>query len=156
MPQARRCFIVTAGQEGWVQRSCKRFMPSVLPLLERVTIISARARYEDKFPRRPVEWKIATFSDLLSRRRMSLIDNSLVGLDRRLQVIAIGDSPHDRSAIQYVGKRTSHLQIKSIKFLENPTMPQLQKQLKLMTGYISQLANHQEPLDLVLSPNMLR
>eukprot|EP00356_Strombidium_inclinatum_P012786 CAMPEP_0170493988 /NCGR_PEP_ID=MMETSP0208-20121228/14378_1 /TAXON_ID=197538 /ORGANISM="Strombidium inclinatum, Strain S3" /LENGTH=70 /DNA_ID=CAMNT_0010769973 /DNA_START=1112 /DNA_END=1324 /DNA_ORIENTATION=- len=39
-------FIITNAGDGWVQFSAKRFMPSLLPVLKEITIISARANYE--------------------------------------------------------------------------------------------------------------
>jgi hypothetical protein len=38
--------IITNAAEGWVEFSANRFMPSVVPCLEKVKIVSARARYE--------------------------------------------------------------------------------------------------------------
>lgn len=122
-----------------------------------MTIISARSKYEAVYPRRPVEWKIATFTDVLGFGEPEATPEVLSDKGTsQVQVIAIGDSVHDRSAIQYVAKRTPQLCVKSIKFLENPTMQQIHKQLSLMTGYLSQLCTHNEALDLVLSANMLR
>lgn len=151
-----RCYIVTNGQQGWVERSCQLFLPAVFPLLDHVTIISARHRYEAKYPRCPVDWKIAAFSDLFCPGDpLKATENDPLLVESR-QVIAIGDSSHDRSAIQYVANRTNHIQLKSIKFLENPTIHQLQKQIELITGFMVQLSTHDEPLDLILSTDMLQ
>lgn len=45
-----KTYIITNAAEGWVEFSCKKFMPAVLPILQKVNIISARAKYESKFP----------------------------------------------------------------------------------------------------------
>jgi len=41
-----KTYIITNAAEGWVEFSCRKFMPSVEPVLKNITIISARARYE--------------------------------------------------------------------------------------------------------------
>ena len=41
-----RTYIITNAGEGWVQYSAEKFMPTLVPLLEKITIISARAKYE--------------------------------------------------------------------------------------------------------------
>jgi len=41
-----KTFIITNAAEGWVEYSAERYMPSLLPVLEKITIISARTRYE--------------------------------------------------------------------------------------------------------------
>ena len=45
-----KTFIITNAAEGWVQFSALKFMPSVAPILEKITIISARTKYESHFP----------------------------------------------------------------------------------------------------------
>ena len=45
-----KTYIITNAAEGWVEFSAKKFMPAVSPILEKVNIISARAKYESKFP----------------------------------------------------------------------------------------------------------
>ncbi|DAZ94031.1 TPA: hypothetical protein N0F65_001462, partial [Lagenidium giganteum] len=148
------CHIVTNGMQGWVERSCERFFPSIVPLLSSFTITSARSKFEKRFPKSPVEWKIAAFTEVLGED--SSPERSASGGAMPLQVLAIGDSEHDRQAIQYVAGRASDVQLMSVKFVENPSISQLQKQLSLMGGFLTQLFAHGEALDLVLSPNMLR
>lgn len=152
------CHIVTNAEEGWVQRSCQRFMPRLLPLLDRAQIISARSRYQSMFPHTPVEWKIAAFTELLKTEVAQAKSDvsSVVSSVAARQIFSIGDATTDRQAIQYVAKRAPQVQLKSVKFLENPTMFQLERQLCLMCNFLPQLATHKDNLDLVLSPSMLR
>lgn len=56
-----KTYIITNAAEGWVEFSCRKFMPAVLPILKKVQIISARAKYESKFPTDVPQWKINTF-----------------------------------------------------------------------------------------------
>jgi len=36
-------------------------MPSIVPILEKITVISARARYESHFPGEVTKWKLNAF-----------------------------------------------------------------------------------------------
>jgi len=45
-----KTFIITNAAEGWVQFSAAKFMPSIVPILDKITIISARTKYEPRFP----------------------------------------------------------------------------------------------------------
>lgn len=51
--------IVTNAETGWVQLSASKFIPGVLPLLDRTKIISARSTYERLFPDEPYKWKVS-------------------------------------------------------------------------------------------------
>ena len=52
--------IVTNAETGWVQLSAAKFIPAVVPLLHRVSILSARSTYEGRYPDAPLKWKSAT------------------------------------------------------------------------------------------------
>ncbi|KAI9906162.1 hypothetical protein PsorP6_014300 [Peronosclerospora sorghi] len=157
------CYIVTNGLQGWVERSCERFLPNIVPLLKRMTIISARSSFENVFPDRPIEWKIAVYHDILAKRglmQMARIQTHSGYVQQQecelQQVIALGDSHVDRCAIQYVAQRTPKIQLKSIKLLDNPSMTQLRKQVHLLGTFLEQLSTHDETLDLELSNDMLK
>ncbi|KAG2810924.1 hypothetical protein PC129_g11329 [Phytophthora cactorum] len=141
----------------------ERFLPNVVPLLEQMTIISARSNFESVYPDRPIEWKIAVYRDLFAKRGFMQeppVETHGVYVQQQervpQQVIALGDSQIDRCAIQYVARRTPNTQLKSIKLLDNPSMTQLQKQLNLLGVFLLQLSGHDEALDLELSNEMLQ
>ena len=50
--------IITNAETGWVELSCKKFMPRVAPLLTNIKILSARSTYEALFPDSPSDWKV--------------------------------------------------------------------------------------------------
>ncbi|CAI5715970.1 unnamed protein product [Hyaloperonospora brassicae] len=155
------CCIVTNGLTGWVESSCQRFLPNVVPLVEQMTVISARSAFERVLPDRPIEWKIAVYRDVLAKRGFRqtpamAAPGVYVEQQQPQQVIALGDSQVDRCAIQYVARHTPSTQLKSIKLLDNPSMAQLQKQLHLLGVFLVQLSGHDEALDLELSNEMLQ
>jgi len=54
--------IITNADDGWVKFSAERFIPKLLPCLERYRIVSARTRYERFYPNQPLCWKAAAFA----------------------------------------------------------------------------------------------
>lgn len=54
--------IITNSDEGWVKFSTERFVPYLLPCIERYRIVSARTRYERFYPNQPLCWKAAAFA----------------------------------------------------------------------------------------------
>lgn len=59
--QYGKVYIITNAAEGWVEFSANKFMPDVCPILEKITIISARQKYEHKFPDDVPKWKLYAF-----------------------------------------------------------------------------------------------
>lgn len=57
------CIIITNAETGWVELSCKKFMPKVLPCLTKIRVLSARSNFESLYPDSPSDWKV-------SRRRL--------------------------------------------------------------------------------------
>lgn len=64
MERAAKCgnvVIITNAETGWVEMSCKKFMPRVLPMLNGVRVLSARSAFEVRFPDSPSDWKVQAF-----------------------------------------------------------------------------------------------
>lgn len=115
--------IVTNGNRTWVQDSARRFLPGLVPLLAQLTVVSARALFEDLYPGDPFMWKIATFEHLLTKERHFPAEPGL-------NLIALGDQLPEidaaRHVVQIVGGSSM---VKTVKFREAPTVAELLGQL---------------------------
>lgn len=83
-----KTFIITNAAEGWVQFSAQKFMPSVFPILDKITVISARSRYESHFPGEVGKWKLNAFLETQKDLDEAMITN----------LIALGDSQMEMDA----------------------------------------------------------
>ncbi|GKY96887.1 hypothetical protein MPSEU_000647700 [Mayamaea pseudoterrestris] len=54
--------IITNSDDGWVNYSCERYLPQLLPIMEKYRIVSARTGYERFYPSQPLCWKAAAFA----------------------------------------------------------------------------------------------
>ena len=81
-------FIITNAGAGWVEFSAEKFYPSLLEILKKIKIISARGEYEDKFPGDSRRWKIQTFLNLQKKLNVNLVTN----------IICLGDSLFEMEA----------------------------------------------------------
>lgn len=115
-------YIVTNAEKGWVEYSAGRFFPSVVPLLERIKIISARELYERLFPHNIAMWKIEAFKDIVGH----------FDKDRITNIICVGDSFNELNAGKKLAKKFKNVCIKSIKFKQNPKIDDLKIQLNLV------------------------
>ena len=115
-------YIITNAGNGWVEFSANRFYPSIMPVLEKIKIISARGQYEEKFPGNSRQWKIEAFLHLQKNVNLKLVTN----------IICIGDSLFEMEAGRILASKFSEAFIKTIKFREAPNLDELLKQLKLV------------------------
>lgn len=107
---------------GWVEYSASKYIPALLPILEKITVISARGNYEHWYPGNYGEWKIQAFLEVQRKMNNEIITN----------LISLGDSNMEMDAVHVMGKEFSQALIKTIKFRENPTPEELVKQLELV------------------------
>ena len=75
-------YIITNAAPGWVEYSASVYIPTVVPLLKKVKIISARGEYEGKFPGNFEQWKVHAFLNTEKSLSPEVITN----------IIALGDS----------------------------------------------------------------
>ena len=115
-------YIVTNAEEGWVEYSTERFFPTVLHLLKRIKVISARAMCESAFPNDVAKWKVEAFKSIVNK-----FDN-----DRITNIICVGDSFNELNAGKKVAKTFKNACIKTIKFKQNPDIDDLKMQLNLV------------------------
>jgi len=64
--------LITNSDDGWVHYSCKRYIPNLLPALNKYRIVSARTEYESFYPGSPLCWKAACFAHEVNETFMDL------------------------------------------------------------------------------------
>jgi len=136
--------IVTNAETGWVQLSAQKFIPAVVPLLDKVKVVSARSTYESSFPDCPLKWKFYAFQEKLSK-------TFAPDLKSEKNVISFGDSHVEREAVRAVTKGFTNTRTKSVKFAERPSMEQLRRQIELVTNCFHYIIQHDGDLDLQLT-----
>lgn len=122
-------YIITNAGEGWVQFSAEKFYPSINDILKKIIIISARDKFEKKYPEQSNVWKIRTFLNLKKRINDDLITN----------IICVGDSSFEIEAGRILASKFIHAVIKTIKFREKPKPEELNKQLNLVLNQFNSI-----------------
>lgn len=134
--------IITNAEVGWIRSSCSMFMPLFHSLLESVIIVSARSRYEEKYPYDSGKWKELTFRDEIEKLRKE---------DSFISLLSIGDSLYERNAALLYGSTNKYSIVKSIKMIDLPTPGQLITQQRLICNALPSMIQSREKLDLKLS-----
>ena len=137
-----KVYIVTNSETGWVEHSIKEFMPSLIPLLPQLNIISARSLYsdrqiDDKTPITQddlINWKHLAFLNIVQE-----INNNCHDKKERYRTVAIGDSWAEIKALEKTNDQLKNPITKWIKFTEDPSIPTLCKQIRHTTNILYQL-----------------
>lgn len=139
--------IITNAENGWVQRSAQRFLPKVVPLIEKTIVVSARSTYEEHHPNAPIKWKVCAFVD----KFLDVFPTD----ETRKNVLSLGDSLAERHAVHTASKLLKNVCTKSVKFVEMPTVVQLKMQLEFVLKCWNYIHNHSEDLDLMLTISII-
>jgi len=140
--------ILTNAERGWVELSCQRYLPELLPILESIKIISARSTYETKESSSPFEWKLRAFGTELTKHFFK--ENRFDLKAARRNVISFGDSCQEREAVLRSTAMLSNCRVKSVKFMEHPSCDRLVRQLTLVEQTLELLVHHNGNLDICL------
>lgn len=137
--------LVTNAEQGWIELSCKKFMPSLCPVLENIKIQSARALYEKPGVTQPSVWKSFAF-------RHEIQDfYKTADPQWSKNIISFGDAMHERLAVFNVTNDMSNCYTKSFKFMEQPHLEQLRKEHELIYWCLRHIVSHAGTLDLQVS-----
>lgn len=124
-------FIITNAMEGWIEYSAAKYVPGLLPILQKVQLISARSRYEEQYPCEVNKWKINAFLDVQHKLDSEVITN----------LTSVGDSNYEMDATHIMAEKFSQALIKTIKLKENPSSEELLKQLELIVPKFEQIVD---------------
>lgn len=137
--------VVTNAELGWVELSCRRFLPTLTPLLEGVKIRSARWAFERQGVTSPLGWKRMAFHEELR----GFCEGAAPG--RRLtHVVSLGDSVHEREAVLRAAEDFAGCWGKSVKFLERPALEVFNRQHRFLMRCLGPIVRHNGKLDLCL------
>mmetsp|Transcript_14900 Transcript_14900/g.42962 ORF Transcript_14900/g.42962 Transcript_14900/m.42962 type:complete len:239 (+) Transcript_14900:105-821(+) len=171
-------YIITNALDGWVQLTARRFLPELVPLLDKVCIISARGKYEDERPADPDLWKEMAFLEICRD-----LDE-----EKAANLISLGDSNHEIKAAWALGRALGWLPeaerrsrsasppssprssattasddshsgavaapeslVKTVKFQERPSAEELRKQLEAVAAKFEQIVLGPKDLQICLA-----
>ena len=133
-------FIVTNGAPGWVEISSVKFYPKTSKILSKIKIISARGLCEKKIPGDIRQWKTEAFKFAINSIK---IDKTIP-----TNIICFGDSNIEIEASYNIKEHFSNAYLKTIKFKENPTHTELEKELKIISGQIDSILTNMKNLSI--------
>ncbi len=90
--------VITNAETGWVQLSAQKFCPLVVPMLAKLTIVSARSTYESLFPDSPLKWKFYCFQERISA--LTLLPGGIGQSKKERNILSFGDSHVEREAVR--------------------------------------------------------
>jgi len=124
-----RTAIVTNANLVWVQTTADIFMPSVVPLLSMVELVSARQSYGEKWPGDHSAWKRQAFRDVVCGPQSSQCCEA--STNSGVNLVVLGDSSAEIQAGRSVakGRETGEAIVKTVKLKAAPSIGELRGQL---------------------------
>jgi len=131
--------IVTNANLTWVRTTAGIFMPSVVPLLDLIEVVSARQTYGRRWPGDHSTWKRLAFRDIVNgkgspKHCKDRLEEAPVGegVPSGVNLVVVGDSTAEiqagRSAVQ--GHQQGTAIVKTVKLKEGPSVGELVGQLR--------------------------
>jgi hypothetical protein len=145
--------IVTNAELGWVDQSCRKFFPTLHPLVNTIKVVSARTSYEQIGVFNPLDWKVKAFEvemcDFVPGAAYNFHGLQVANL------LSCGDSIHEREALMRASDTLAHDQrrVKSMKLPERPDLHSLHKTHAQLRQHLKLVVDHDGDLDLVATPH---
>ena len=130
--------IITNSSDGWVHACAKFYYPNLIPILDKIKIISSRELYQNAYPAEPIIWKVKTFNDLKYKFNFEKCSVS--------NIICIGDDNSEIIAAKKLGENFENCLVKTIKFRDKPNLTDLIKQIILINEQILRVYNYPKSL----------
>lgn len=159
-----KTIIVTNANLCWVRATASLFMPSIVPLLQLIDVVSARQNYEGQWPGNPSAWKRETFRDIVCCDSKSCSSTSCIGqhdtkdacspatasdLFCPVNLVVLGDSCAEiqagKSAVESLGDPESIL--KTVKFKEIPSVADLLGQLHTVARDLQHIVHEEKSVN---------
>merc|ERR1712194_14662 len=133
------------GQDGWVQASCKAWMPRLLKNLASIPIFSARSAWEPHGLSSPSSWKARELQSRLSEFYAPDANQCLKN------IIVVGDAPYEHEALRCVVQDSTWSPdtcfSKSLKFVHRPRAAELAFQLRTLRASLDGIVAHNGNLE---------
>jgi len=141
--------IVTNAGHGWVEISCRAFLPSLEAHLAGVRVVSARGCHETHGVFAPARWKYLAFKELVGEFCSASGDTE--ELPRRRSIVSLGDSEHEMEALKWV---TAGIEChaKCLKFVQKPCLEDLMEEHELVACLVDSVLDHDGDLDHEIGP----
>ena len=81
-------FIITNTMKGWVEYSSNIWIPGVADILQQISTVSARTKYESKFPNNSHQWKVEAFLEMTKTFDTGTITNLICMGDSMIEIDA--------------------------------------------------------------------
>ncbi len=137
--------IISNAEIDWIWYTLNCFFPTLHSIIKSydIAVVSARDNFENIYRNKPELWKIACFREQFQHHCTSSFTST--GVDTSSLLVSIGDSLHERLAVQTVGSEIENVNILSIKLLDTPNHDVLTKQLHFISsnfgGYLINESN---------------
>ena len=135
-----RLVLVTNAAPGWIERSGALCLPKLLQWIQRreIEVVYARQTVPPAQAADPTQWKPTAFSIALAELRSQLSDGTDESEEEpRINIVSIGDGIYERVAAR-VAAAPQDL-VKTLKFVDSPSIAQLRQQLKLATQMLPEV-----------------
>jgi len=133
-------YVITNAMTGWVEYSAARWAPELLPVLRKLRVISARARFEDRFPDDVWQWKIQAFLEVQQQMNTTPITN----------LVALGDADYEIEAARIMGGEFEEGVVKTVKFRPHPNPTEHLKQLEIVDKNLEKVIGSARSMKVIL------